>query len=182
MNPLAGGNEYEALSPLQEQNYCVWLVTDRVNNVAVQQFSSSLSGRRSSVSKTLPQVCPKAKWLSRIYFTAPSEAPFCWCIIKHVFWKMKESYDKRDCLCFPSELPQSHPNFPLCLSLIFSHLALPLLCFLSDYLHLFPFHSHSFNSSFVLFHFFLVFFLFSFKRVVSFFCACWLYLWELRAL
>lgn len=169
MNPLAGGNEYEALSPLQEQNYCVWLVTDRVNNVAVQQFSSSLSGRRSSVSKTLPQVCPKAKWLSRIYFTAPSQAPFCWCIIKHVFWKMKESYDKRDCLCFPSELPQSHPHFPLCLSLIFSHLVLPLLCFLYDYLHLFPFHSHSFNSSFVLFHFFLVFFLFSFKRVVSFF-------------
>lgn len=38
---------------------------------------------------------PKTKSMSRIYITFPSPSPFCWCIIKHVFCKMKESDDKR---------------------------------------------------------------------------------------
>lgn len=48
---------------------------------------------------------------SRIYIASRSAAPFCWCIIKHVFWKMKEADDKRESLWFPSEL-QSQPHFP----------------------------------------------------------------------
>lgn len=42
--------------------------------------------------------------------------PFCRCIIKHVFWKMKESYDKRNYFWLPSELPQSPSHFLLFIS------------------------------------------------------------------
>lgn len=86
-----------------------------------------------------------------------SSVPFCRCIIKHVFWKMKESYDKRNYFWLPSELPQSPSHFLLFIShfLLLGFAATasfsdvhPCLCALSSPLpfHIFvPFRSvHSF--------------------------------------
>lgn len=70
------------------------------------------SGSSCSLSIPLfPRLCPGPRFQSRIYIAFRCAAPFCWCIIKHVFWKMKEADDKRDSLWFPSEL-QSQPHFP----------------------------------------------------------------------
>ncbi len=107
-----------------------------------------------SASDMLPQVCSKTKSLSRIYITFPSQAPFCWCIIKHVFWKMKESNDERDYLWFPSELPQSHPHFPT----VYLSFSLVWVCSYSIFLWFSPslvFRSHSLNSFLCSFSFLL---------------------------
>lgn len=117
-----------------------------------------------SVSDTLPQVFPKTKSLSRIYIVFPSPAPFYWCIIKHVFWRMKESSDKRDYLWFPSELPQSLAYFPtvyLSFSLLWvcSYITCSLILSLSAFFSL-PFS-----------HFFLLFFSFILVFSLNFFIS-----------
>lgn len=75
-----------------------WWLTGWMMCLSIPLFTSP-SGLGSSLCQIhFPKSVLKPE-LSRIYFTFP----FC---------KMKESYDKRDYLWFPSELPQSHPHFP----------------------------------------------------------------------
>lgn len=114
-----------------------------------------------------PRSVPKQNDCPEYTSQLPPKLHFADALSNMCFGRWKNLMIKGTASVFPSELPQSHPHFPLCLSLIFPRLALPLQCFLSDYLHLFPFHSHSLNSSFVLFHFFLVFFPFFLLSVWS---------------
>lgn len=86
-----------------------------VDNQWLTGFSMCLSSnsllRLTIHLKMLSLVCPKPKSFSGTYVAPPSQAAFCWGFIKHVFWKMKESDDKRASLWYTSEL-QSFPPFP----------------------------------------------------------------------
>lgn len=135
-----------------------------------------------SVNSTFsPRLCPGPKFQSRIYIAFRSATPFCWCIIKHVFWKMKEADDKRDSLWFPSEL-QSHPHFPTV------YLSFPLLrlrCFIiwpppvpsASFLPFTP--SSSIFCIVLHFSSVFIFHLIVWSCLVASF---WLYLWKLKVM
>lgn len=168
----------ESLTGTWQRKKCRFLPR-RAVGVFVQLLSSSPQHpARVALCQFL---CPGPKFQSRIYIAFRSAAPFCWCIIKHVFWKMKEADDKRESLWFPSEL-QSQPHFPTV------YLSFPLLRLRSFIIWPPPVPSASFlpftpirsifcivlhSSSVFIFH------LIVWPCLVPSF---WLYLWKLKAI